>query len=79
MNLGSIDADYLLRSHGSIRPKPDDIEALCGWAVQALKLGPTGNDPNRANVTRAAVSSMMVLLRNERARVIFVKAGGVGP
>lgn len=63
----------------SVRPRLEDIDALCQWAVQALKLGSSGSDPNRANVTRAAVASMMVLLRNQQARVVFVKQGGVGP
>lgn len=65
----------------SVRPRFEDVDALCQWSVSALKLGPGNslNDPNRANVTRAAVSSMMVLLRHQKSRVVFVKQGGVAP
>lgn len=62
-----------------MRPRFEDVDALCQWAVAALKLAPGNNDPNRANVTRAAVSSMMVLLRHQKSRTVFVKQGGVGP
>lgn len=65
-----------------IRPRQEDAEALGQWVIQALKTGalPTStNDSTRANVTRAAVSSLMVLLRNEKLRVVFVKQGGVAP
>ncbi|KAG6959921.1 hypothetical protein JG687_00004654 [Phytophthora cactorum] len=65
-----------------IRPRQEDAEALCQWTIQALKTGalPTStNDSTRANVTRAAVASLMVLLRNEKLRVVFVKLGGVPP
>lgn len=62
-----------------MRPRFEDVDALCQWAVAALKLAPGNNDPNRANVTRAAVTSMMVLLRHQKSRAVFVKQGGVGP
>ncbi|RLN36689.1 hypothetical protein BBJ28_00021212 [Nothophytophthora sp. Chile5] len=48
----------------------------------AMKMGAASSsqsDPSRSNVTRAAVASMMVLLRFEKARVVFVKQGGVPP
>lgn len=66
---------------GSVRPRFEDVDALCQWAVASLKLAPGGShsDPNRANVTRAAVSSMMVLLRHQKSRSVFVKQGGVAP
>ncbi|ETI53062.1 hypothetical protein F441_03916 [Phytophthora nicotianae CJ01A1] len=75
-------ASHLLALFLTIRPRQEDAEALCQWAIQALKTGalPTStNDSTRANVTRAAVASLMVLLRNEKFRVVFVKLGGVLP
>ncbi|TMW64385.1 hypothetical protein Poli38472_013007 [Pythium oligandrum] len=75
-------AARLLALFLTVRPRFEDVDALCQWAVQALKLGPTSNslnDPNRANVTRAAVASTMVLLRHQKSRVVFVKQGGVTP
>ena len=63
-----------------IRPKQDDAEVLSQWAIQALTTGSlqaSTNDPSRANVTRAAAATLMVLLRNETLRVLFVKLGGV--
>lgn len=75
-------ASHLLALFLTIRPRQEDAEALCQWEIQALKTGalPTStNDSTRANVTRAAVASLMVLLRNEKLRVVFVKLGGVLP
>ncbi|EEY58149.1 V-type proton ATPase subunit H, putative [Phytophthora infestans T30-4] len=75
-------ASHLLALFLTIRPRHEDAEALCQWEIQALKTGalPTStNDSTRANVTRAAVASLMVLLRNEKLRVVFVKLGGVLP
>ncbi|GLE00746.1 hypothetical protein PINS_up009534 [Pythium insidiosum] len=75
-------AAHLLALFLTVRPRFEDVDALCQWAVQALKLGPSTNslnDPNRANVTRAAVASMMVLLRHQKSRVVFVKQSGVTP
>ncbi|KAI9914427.1 hypothetical protein PsorP6_007806 [Peronosclerospora sorghi] len=75
-------ASHLLALFLTIRPKQEDAEALCQWAIQALKTGALSsstNDATRANVTRAAVASLMVLLRNEKFRVVFVEHGGVGP
>jgi V-type H+-transporting ATPase subunit H len=63
----------------SVRPRFEDVDALAQWAVQALKLGPNSTDPNRANITRAAVNAMMVLLRHQKSRIVFVKQGGVAP
>lgn len=63
----------------SVRPRFEDVDALCQWAVASLKLAPGTSDPNRANVTRAAVSSMMVLLRHQKSRSVFVKQGGIAP
>ena len=63
-----------------IRPRQDDAEVLSQWAIQAFTAGSlqaSTNDPNRANITRAAAASLMVLLRNESLRVLFVKLGGV--
>uniref|UniRef100_H3GYG9 V-type proton ATPase subunit H n=3 Tax=Phytophthora TaxID=4783 RepID=H3GYG9_PHYRM len=75
-------ASHLLALFLTIRPRQEDAEALGQWLIQSLKTGalPTStNDAARANVTRAAVSSLMVLLRNEKLRVVFVKQGGVPP
>eukprot|EP00644_Phytophthora_capsici_P010322 jgi/Phyca11/573119/estExt2_Genewise1.C_PHYCAscaffold_510194 len=75
-------ASHLLALFLTIRPRQEDAEALSQWAIQALKTGalPTStNDSTRANVTRAAVASLMVLLRNEKLRIVFVKLGGVPP
>ncbi|GAB9470594.1 hypothetical protein Gpo141_00007835 [Globisporangium polare] len=72
-------ASRLLALFLTVRPRFEDVDALCQWAVAALKLAPGNNDPNRANVTRAAVTSMMVLLRHQKSRAVFVKQGGVGP
>ncbi|KAL7680886.1 putative ATPase, V1 complex, subunit H, armadillo-like helical [Plasmopara halstedii] len=75
-------ASHVLAIFLTIRPRQEDAEALCQWAIQALKTGalPTStSDTSRANVTRAAVASLMVLLRNEKLRVVFVKLGGVPP
>ncbi|KAG6614140.1 V-type proton ATPase subunit H [Phytophthora cinnamomi] len=75
-------ASHLLALFLTIRPRQEDAEALGQWTIQALKTGalPTStNDSTRANVTRAAVASLMVLLRNEKLRVVFVKQGGVPP
>nr|CCA18464.1 Vtype proton ATPase subunit H putative [Albugo laibachii Nc14] len=69
-------ASHILALFLTIRHNMVDIAAICHWAVQALKLD-ASNDPNRANVTRAAVASMMVLLRNPEARTSFIKFGGV--
>jgi hypothetical protein len=66
--------------HRRVRPRFEDVDALCQWSVQAFKLAlsaSSSNDPNRANVTRAAVASTMVLLRHEKARIVFVRQGGV--
>ncbi|CAH0474282.1 unnamed protein product [Peronospora belbahrii] len=73
-------ASHLLALFLTIRPRQEDAEALSQWTIQALKAGAlttSTNDPTRTNVTRAAVASLMVLLRNENLRVIFVKLGGV--
>ncbi|KAL3671219.1 hypothetical protein V7S43_003151 [Phytophthora oleae] len=75
-------ASHLLALFLTIRPRQEDAEALSQWAIQALKTGalPTStNDSTRANVTRAAVACLMVLLRNEKLRIVFVKLGGVPP
>lgn len=75
-------ASHVLAIFLTVRPKQEDVEALSQWAIQSLKMGSSAtsqNDPVRANVTRAAVSSMMVMLRNEKSRVIFVRLGGVAP
>ncbi|TYZ58974.1 hypothetical protein PybrP1_011758 [[Pythium] brassicae (nom. inval.)] len=73
-------ASRLLALFLTVRPRFEDVDALCQWAVAALKLAPgSHSDPNRANVTRAAVSSMMVLLRHQKSRSVFVKQGGVAP
>ncbi|CAI5735954.1 unnamed protein product [Hyaloperonospora brassicae] len=73
-------ASHLLALFLTIRPKQDDAEVLSQWAIQALTTGSlqaSTNDPSRANVTRAAAATLMVLLRNEALRVLFVKLGGV--
>ena len=65
-----------------IRPSQEDAEALSQWTIQVLKTGALStstNDSARADATRAAVASLMVLLRNEKLRVVFVKLGGVAP
>lgn len=75
-------ASHVLAIFLTVRPKQEDVEALSQWAIQSLKMGSSAtsqNDPVRANVTRAAVSSMMVMLRNEKSRVVFVRLGGVAP
>ncbi|OWZ12621.1 V-type proton ATPase subunit H [Phytophthora megakarya] len=75
-------ASHLLALFLTIRPRQEDAEALSQWEIQALKTGAlpsSTNDFTRANVTRAAVSSLMVLLRNEKMRVVFIKLGGVAP
>ncbi|TDH68042.1 hypothetical protein CCR75_008639 [Bremia lactucae] len=73
-------ASHVLALFLTIRPCQEDAEALCQWAIQALKTGAlpsSTSDASRSNVTRAAVASLMVLLRNEKLRVVFVKLGGV--
>lgn len=72
-------AGHLLALFLTVRPRFEDVDALCQWAVQALKLGPNSTDPNRANVTRATVASLMVLLRHQKSRIVFVKQGGIAP
>ncbi|KAG7401534.1 V-type proton ATPase subunit H [Phytophthora boehmeriae] len=75
-------ASHVLALFLTVRPRQEDVEALSQWAIQALKTAASANsqsDPVRANVTRAAVSSMMVVLRHEKSRVVFVKLGGVAP
>ncbi|KAF1318525.1 V-type proton atpase subunit h, partial [Globisporangium splendens] len=74
-------ASHLLALFLTVRPRFEDVDALCQWAVSVLKLGPGNslNDPSRVNITRAAVASMMVLLRHQKSRNVFVKQGGVAP
>ncbi|CAI5724334.1 unnamed protein product [Peronospora destructor] len=75
-------ASHLLALFLTIRPSQEDAEALSQWTIQVLKTGSLStstNDFTRADATRAAVASLMVLLRNEKLRVIFVKFGGVAP
>ncbi|CAI5743376.1 unnamed protein product [Peronospora destructor] len=75
-------ASHLLALFLTIRPSQEDAEALSQWTIQVLKTGALSTSTNgftRADATRAAVASLMVLLRNEKLRVIFVKFGGVAP
>uniref|UniRef100_M4BUC0 ATPase V1 complex subunit H C-terminal domain-containing protein n=1 Tax=Hyaloperonospora arabidopsidis (strain Emoy2) TaxID=559515 RepID=M4BUC0_HYAAE len=56
-------ASHLLALFLTIRPRQDDAEVLSQWAIQAFTAGSlqaSTNDPNRANITRAAAASLML-------------------
>ncbi|OQS05413.1 V-type proton ATPase subunit H [Thraustotheca clavata] len=70
-------AGYILAQFLTVRPKEQDIAALIQWILDALKASAQMTDPVRAAAARNAVTTLMVLLRNNSARVLFAKADGL--
>lgn len=73
-------AGHILAKMLSAKPNETGIKAMVDWVVQSLSLGKDAVqlvDPVRAASARAAVSALMALLRNERARWVFTRANGL--
>ncbi len=65
----------------SVKPQNQDIEALIDWVVSSLDLGrgiaSVLNEPATAGSAQAAVGALMIILRLNEARLLFVKANGI--
>ncbi|OQR83952.1 V-type proton ATPase subunit H [Achlya hypogyna] len=70
-------AGHILAQFLTVRTKEQDIAALIQWILDALKASAQMTDTARAATARNAVTTLMVLLRNNTARLVFTKADGM--
>ncbi|RHY01165.1 hypothetical protein DYB25_002134 [Aphanomyces astaci] len=70
-------AGHILAQFLTFRPKEQDIVSLIQWILDAVKASAQSNDVARAATARNAITTLMVLLRNETARKLFTRAGGL--
>ncbi|KDO26787.1 hypothetical protein SPRG_08077 [Saprolegnia parasitica CBS 223.65] len=70
-------AGHILAQFLTVRVKEQDIAALIQWILDALKASANMVDAARAAAARNAVTTLMVLLRNNTARLLFTKADGM--
>ncbi|KAF0696601.1 Aste57867_12671 [Aphanomyces stellatus] len=68
-------AGHVLAQFLTVRPRDQDIAALIQWILESLD--GSSSDGVKAATGRNAVTTLMVLLRSERARVLFTKANGL--
>ncbi|CAK4068083.1 unnamed protein product [Aphanomyces euteiches] len=71
-------AGHILAQFLTLRVKEQDIQTLIQWILDAVKASSQSNgDVARAATARNAITTLMVLLRSEPARVLFTKADGL--
>lgn len=73
-------ASQILAKMITAKPKKEDMEALVDWIVQCLSLGSNAEmlkDPARAASAVSAIGSLMILLRDSTARIVFASSGGL--
>jgi hypothetical protein len=56
---------------------PTTVVSMLGWVQTSVKLYGANNSPRQVKVTETAVEALMVLLRAEYFRELFVEQGGI--